>query len=78
MTTGLHRSGTRRTMERALSKLKSIERDVLMLSAREGLGLGDIALRLGISVEAVQGHLADALCRLDRLLQPRTRWYWPW
>ena len=78
MTTGLPRSGARRTMERALSKLKPIERDVLMLSAREGLGLGDIALRLGISVEAVQGHLADALCRLDRLLQPRTRWYWPW
>jgi DNA-directed RNA polymerase specialized sigma24 family protein len=64
-------------MERALTKLKPIERDVLMLSTREGLGLGDIALRLGISIEAVQGHLADALCRIDRFLQRRTRWYWP-
>ena len=78
MTTGLHRSGTRRTMERALSKLKPIERDVLMLNAREGLGLADIAIRLGMPVDAVQGHLADALCRLDRLLQPRRSWFWPW
>ena len=78
MMTGLPRSGARRTMERALSKLKPIERDVLMLRAREGLGLGDIALRLGITVEAVQEHLAEALCRLDRILQPRRRRYWPW
>jgi DNA-directed RNA polymerase specialized sigma24 family protein len=65
-------------MDRALAKLKPIERQVLMLNAREGLGLADIALRLGMPVDAVQGHLADAVYRLDRLLQPRRRWYWPW
>jgi DNA-directed RNA polymerase specialized sigma24 family protein len=65
-------------MERALAKLRPVERQVLMLNAREGLGLADIAIRLGLPVEAVQGHLADALCRLDRLLRRRQRWYWPW
>jgi DNA-directed RNA polymerase specialized sigma24 family protein len=65
-------------MEHALAKLKPIEREVLMLNAREGLGLADIAIRLGMPVDAVQGHLADALCRLDRLLQPRRSWFWPW
>jgi DNA-directed RNA polymerase specialized sigma24 family protein len=62
-------------MERALSKLKPIERDVLMLSAREGLGLSDVALRLGIPAEAAQCHLANALCRIDRLLERRP-WRW--
>ena len=71
-------SGARRRMEHALAKLKPIEREVLMLNAREGLGLADIAIRLGMPVDAVQGHLADAVYRLDRLLQPRRRWYWPW
>jgi DNA-directed RNA polymerase specialized sigma24 family protein len=65
-------------MERALAKLRPVEREVLMLNAREGLGLTDIAIRLGLPLAAVRGHLADALCRLDRLLQPRRRWYWPW
>ena len=78
MTTGLPRSGARRTMERALSKLKPIERDVLMLSAREGFGLGDIALRLGISLKEAQGHLASALCLLDRFLAASERRWWRW
>ena len=72
------RSDSRRRMEHALSKLKPIERQVLMLNSSDGLRLDDIALRLGTTVEALQGHLADALCRLDRLLEPRRRWYWPW
>ena len=78
MTHPSSRSDARRRMERALAKLRPVERQVLMLNAREGLGLADIAIRLGLPVEAVQGHLADALCRLDRLLRRRRRWYWPW
>lgn len=69
----------RRRMQRALSKLRPIERDVLALSSSEGLGVAEIAMRLGIPVEAAQRHLADALCRLDRLLERRERgWWWPW
>ena len=71
-------SDSRRRMERALAKLRPIERQILMLNAREGLGLADIAVRLGLPAEAVQGHLANALCRLDRHLKPRPRWWWPW
>ncbi len=78
MTIPSSRSDARRRMDRALAKLKPVERQVLMLNAREGLGLADIAIRLGMPVDAVQGHLADAVYRLDRLLQPRRRWYWPW
>lgn len=78
MTHPSSRSDARRRMERALARLSPVERQVLMLNAREGLGLADIAIRLGLPVEAVQGHLADALCRLDRLLRRRRRWYWPW
>ena len=70
---------SRRRIERALSRLGPIEREVLALSASEGLGLAEIALRLGIPVEAAQRHLADALYRLDRLLEKRRRsWWWPW
>ena len=69
----------RRRMQRALSQLRPIERDVLALSSSEGLGVAEIAMRLGIPVEAAQRHLADALCRLDRLLERRERgWWWPW
>jgi RNA polymerase sigma factor (sigma-70 family) len=73
---------SRRRIERALSRLRPIEREVLSLSAGEGLGLAEIALRLGIPVEAAQRHLADALYRLDRVLErrPRSCWLWrrPW
>ena len=69
----------RREFERAFEQLKPIERQVLTLSSKEGLGLADIALRLGITVEAVQRHLAGALCRLDRILERRKRRWWrPW
>ena len=78
MTNPSSRSDARRRIDRALAKLRPVERQVLMLNAREGLGLADIAIRLGMPVDAVLGHLADALCRLDRLLQPRRSWFWPW
>ena len=78
MTNPSSRSDARRRLDRALAKLRPVERQVLMLNAGEGLDLADIGLRLGLPVEAVQGHLSDALCRLDRLLQRRRRWTWPW
>jgi len=78
MMTPSPRSDAHRRMDRALANLRPIERQILMLNAREGLGLADIAVRLELPVEAVQGHLADALCRLDRHLKPRPRWWWPW
>ena len=73
---------SRRRIERALSRLRPIEREVLSLSAGEGLGLAEIALRLGIPVESAQRHLSDALYGLDLMLErrPRSCWLWwrPW
>jgi RNA polymerase sigma factor (sigma-70 family) len=66
-------------LERAASRLAPIEREVLMLSAKEGLRYGEIAARLGISADAVKSHLADALYRLDRQLQqPKRPWWKLW
>ncbi len=66
-------------LEKAASRLRPIEREVLLLSAREGFRYDRIAERLGISSEEARGHLADALYRLDRELerQARPRWrFW--
>lgn len=63
-------------LERAASRLRPIEREVLFLSAREGLRFGEIAVRLGITSEEARGHLGDALYRLDRELQRRRRPWW--
>lgn len=60
----------------AISKLGPIERDVLLLSARERLANAEIATRLGLTTEAVQRHLADALCNLDRALERQARPWW--
>lgn len=66
-------------LEKAASRLSPIEREVLILSARDRLRPREIADRLGISTEAAERHLVDALCRLDRHLrrQERPRWrFW--
>lgn len=63
-------------LESAVSRLRPIEREVLFLSAREGLRYEEIAARLGISSEEARGHLADALYRLDRDLERRERPWW--
>lgn len=62
--------------EKAASRLRPIERDVLFLSAREGLGYDEIAARLGISSNEARGHLADALYHLDRYLERQERPWW--
>lgn len=61
---------------RAVSRLRPIEREVLFLSAREGLRNQAIAARLGISTEAAERHLADALYHLDRHLERQERPWW--
>lgn len=63
-------------LERAMAKLRSIEREALVLSTRERLSNGEIAVRLGIAPEAAERLLVRALCRLDRALQRLDRPWW--
>lgn len=63
-------------IERAASKLRPIEREVLVLSAREGLSNADIAKRLGITADAAERHLADAVYALARRLEQEERAWW--
>ncbi len=63
-------------LEKAASRLSPIEREVLFLSAKEGLRYDEIAQRLGISSDEARGHLADALYHLDRDLERQERPWW--
>jgi DNA-directed RNA polymerase specialized sigma24 family protein len=63
-------------LEKAVSRLPPIEREVLFLSARDGLRNHEIAVRLGISTKAAERHLADALYHLDRHLERQERPWW--
>jgi RNA polymerase sigma factor (sigma-70 family) len=63
-------------LDQAVSRLSPIEREVLRLSAREGLSNREIASRLDISAEAAERLLARALCRLDRELERLERPWW--
>ena len=66
-------------LEKAAAELRPIEREVLVLSAREDLSSAEIAARLGITAENAERLLARALCSLDRALarQCRPRWrFW--
>ena len=56
-------------LERATACLRPIEREVLVLSARERLSRGEIAKHLGIAPEAAERLLAKAICKLDRALE---------
>lgn len=69
-------SVTLERLERAASSLRSIEREVLILSAREGLSNDEIAARFGTTPEAAERLLARALCRLDRALERQKRPWW--
>jgi RNA polymerase sigma factor (sigma-70 family) len=60
-------------LEKAASSLRPIEREVLVLSARERLSNEEIAARLGVSVQAAERLLARAICRLDRALERQQR-----
>ena len=63
-------------LERAATSLRPIEREVLVLSAREGLSNAAIAERLGITAEAAERHLADAVYALAAKLERRERPWW--
>jgi RNA polymerase sigma factor (sigma-70 family) len=63
-------------LEKAASRLRPIEREVLVLSARERLSNAEIAARLGIAPESVERLLANALCTLDRALERQERPWW--
>jgi RNA polymerase sigma factor (sigma-70 family) len=63
-------------LEKSASCLRPIEREVLVLSARERLSNDEIAARLGITPQAAERLLAKALYRLDRALDPHRRPWW--
>jgi len=63
-------------LEKAASSLRPLEREVLILSAREQLSNTEIAERLGISPEEAERLLAGALRRLDRALERPARPWW--
>ena len=63
-------------LEKAAAKLRPIEREVLLLSARDGLSNAEIADRLGITTEAAERLLAGVLCRLDWALERQSRPWW--
>ena len=67
---------TNERLERAASRLTAREREVLVLSAREHLSNAQIAERLGITTEAAERLLADALCKLDRMIERQERPWW--
>ncbi len=59
-----------RRLRRAFAKLEPRTREVFHLHRVEGLSCREIAARLGITAEAVERHVADALyelaTRIDR------------
>jgi RNA polymerase sigma factor (sigma-70 family) len=68
-----------RRVQRAAAKLTRLEREVLVLSAGEGLSNGEIARRLGTSERRVERILARALRKFDRAMnRPPCPWWHPW
>lgn len=65
-----------RRLEKAIAQLKPVQREVLLLCRREGLAYRQIAERMGISLEQVERHLADALYELDRRIERAERPWW--
>lgn len=69
-------SVTPEQLEKAAAGLRPVEREVLMLSAREHLSNEEIAARLGITAEAAERLLAKVLCKLDRAFERQERPWW--
>jgi len=63
-------------LENAVSTLRPIEREVLVLSARERLSNREIAARLGITPQTAEHLLAKALRKFDRALERQERPWW--
>lgn len=52
----------------ALDQLPMVPRLVYLLAAMDDMDHADIAFRLGLSVQEIEAHLAEALMRLTALL----------
>ena len=63
-------------LRRASAKLDPRTREVFLLHRSEGLSYGEIAERLGISPEAVERHIADALYDLAKRMERYERPWW--
>jgi RNA polymerase sigma factor (sigma-70 family) len=63
-------------LRKAAEKLRPIERKVLYLSSAEGLRNDAVGERLGITTEAAQRHLRNALIKLDREMERQERPWW--
>lgn len=63
-------------LEKAAARLRPIEREVLVLSAGEGLSNDGLAARLGITPRAAERILARAICKVDRALERQERPWW--
>ena len=61
---------------RAARCLSPRERELLVLSRPEHLGLEAAARRLGLSPAEAERLLADVLCKLDRALERQERPWW--
>jgi RNA polymerase sigma-70 factor, ECF subfamily len=64
----LQRSETRRTLSRALERIRPRQREVVLLHDLEGFTHAEIAERLGISELMSRRHLSDARAVLRRVL----------
>jgi RNA polymerase sigma factor (sigma-70 family) len=68
-----------RRLERAAAALLPLEREILMLSAGQGLRNAQIAAKLGMGERRVQQILARALRKFDsRIGEPAPRWWRFW
>ena len=63
-------------LEKAAASLRPIEREVLALSARDGLSNAEIAAELGVTPASAERLLADALCKFDRAIERQGRPWW--
>ena len=63
-------------IERAVTDLCPLEREVFLLSARDGLRNDEIAARLGLSERRAERILAQALRKFDRALRPQGHSWW--
>jgi DNA-directed RNA polymerase specialized sigma24 family protein len=63
-------------MKRALSRLRFLDREVILLKARDGLTYQQIGALLGLSPAATERRFASALVKLRIALEPRRRSRW--
>ena len=58
----------------ALKRLPFLEREALLLKARDGLSYAEIAVVLGLTPEAAEARVVRALIKLDVRLKERPWW----